>query len=243
MGFTVTEAASDRAARLASEHQELDAPELLRLVIHKEFPGRVATVSSFGTESALLLALIAEIDRSLPVLFIDTGKMFPETLEYRDQLVDKLGLTDVRTISPSTAALDARDPEGQLWHFDPDACCRLRKVEPLALALGDFDAVISGRKRYHGALRRFMPRIEAVDGRIKIDPLAHWSRERVDAEYAARTLPAHPLKAEGYPSIGCEPCTQPVGQEAGIRAGRWAGRPKSECGIHLSVGDLALAQH
>jgi phosphoadenosine phosphosulfate reductase len=224
------------ALDLDRRHAESDAPELIRALVTQEFPNRVALISSFGTESALLLALAAEIDRSLPILFIDTGKMFPETIEYRDQLVDLLGLTDVRTVTPAPAAIETRDPNGQLWYFDADACCRLRKVEPLAIALDGFDAVISGRKRYHGALRRFLPRFQAVDGRIKVDPLAHWDQERVEAEYRERNLPPHPLKAEGYLSVGCEPCTIPVADGEPIRAGRWAGAVKSECGIHFGLG-------
>lgn len=233
MAFPVIEAVEDRVERLAAIAEDLDAPALLAYLIRDEFAGSIAAVSSFGTESALLLALIAEIDRSLPIYFIDTGKLFPETLEYRDQLVERLDLRDVRTIGPSTAALASRDPAGQLWHFDPDACCRLRKVEPLSQALAPFAAVISGRKRYHGDLRRFMPRITSVDKRIKIDPLAHWSQERVADEFARRGLPQHPLQAEGYASVGCEPCTVPVGEGDGVRAGRWAGSVKTECGIHL----------
>ena len=222
---------------LDRRYVETDAPALIRALIETEFPRRTALISSFGTESALLLALAAEIDPGLPVLFIDTGQLFPETLDYRDELAALLGLTNIRTITPAPLALAERDPEGRLWQFDTDACCALRKVEPLAIALDGVDAVISGRKRYHGALRRFMPRFQAVDGRIKIDPLAHWTREMVEAEFARRGLPHHPLQAEGYASVGCAPCTMPVTPGAAPRAGRWAGTAKTECGIHLAAAE------
>jgi phosphoadenosine phosphosulfate reductase len=225
-------AIKERAAELDRRFRDVDGPALLGLMIEREFVGEIALLSSFGTESAVLLALAAEVDPGLPVLFLDTGQLFDETLAYRDELVARLGLRDVRTLSPSAAALAARDPEGELWRFDTDACCRLRKVEPLEAALPGIEALISGRKRYHGALRRFIPRIEAADGLIKIDPLADWSRERVEAEFAARALPRHPLLAQGYPSVGCAPCTLAVSKGAPMRAGRWSGSPKTECGIH-----------
>jgi len=224
---------TERAAALSRRYHEFDAAKLLRSLIDEEFPGRIAVLSSFGTESALLLAVVAEIDRTIPVIFLDTGKIFPETIQYISAVQVRLGLTDIRHVSPDAAALAARDPDGALWHFDPDACCALRKVEPMLAALNGVDALISGRKRYHGALRRFIPRIEASEGVIKIDPIADWSQERVTAEFTLRGLPRHPLEAEGYASIGCMPCTAPVRPGEDLRAGRWAGQDKTECGIHL----------
>jgi phosphoadenosine phosphosulfate reductase len=222
-----------RAEALARRYHDSDAAKLLRGLIDEEFPGRIAVLSSFGTESALLLAVVAEIDRKIPVIFLDTGKIFPETIEYIADVQARLGLTDIRRVAPTAAALTARDPDGALWHFDPDACCALRKIEPMLAALAGVDALISGRKRYHGALRRFIPRIEAVDGVIKIDPIADWSQERVTAEFTLRALPRHPLEAQGYASIGCMSCTVPTRPGEDPRAGRWAGQGKTECGIHL----------
>jgi phosphoadenosine phosphosulfate reductase len=201
-------------------------------MIEVEFPGRIAVLSSFGAESALLLAVVAEIDPTVPVVFLDTGKIFPETLQYMSDVQTRLGLTDIRRIGPDPAALAARDPAGELWYFDPDACCGLRKVEPMQAALPGVEALISGRKRYHGALRRFIPRIEAGDGVIKVDPIADWSHDRVAAEFALRGLPRHPLEAQGFRSIGCMPCTAPVRAGEDLRSGRWAGHAKTECGIH-----------
>lgn len=195
--------------------------------------GRIAIVSSFGTESALLLAMAAEIDPDVPVLFLETGQHFPETLAYRDSLTRHLGLRDVRSIAPSDQALAARDPIGQLWHFDPDACCALRKVEPLDAALPPFDAWISGRKRSQAATRSALPLIERQEnGAVKINPLASWTPREIDAEMTRRALPRHPLAALGYSSIGCAPCTRPVTDGEDPRAGRWSGLAKIECGIH-----------
>ena len=124
---------------------------------------------------------------------------------------------------------------GILWYWDPDRCCALRKVEPLEQALKGFDLVISGRKRYHGAIRKFLPRFEAVNGQIKVDPIAHWERETIERLFNEWALPCHPLVAQGYPSIGCAPCTAPADASGDVRAGRWAGRVKTECGIHMPM--------
>jgi phosphoadenosine phosphosulfate reductase len=224
---------AERAEALSRRYQDTDAAALLHGMVNVEFPGRVAVLSSFGAESALLLAVLAEIDRTVPVIFLDTGKIFPETLQYIAAVEARLGLTNIRRVGPAVAALEDRDPEGELWQFDPDACCALRKVEPMRAALQGIDALISGRKRYHSALRRFIPRIEASDGLIKIDPIADWSKERVAAEFTLRALPRHPLEALGYPSIGCMPCTAPIRPGDDLRSGRWAGQAKTECGIHV----------
>lgn len=198
-----------------------------------EFPGgKLALVSSFGTESAVLLALAAEADRALPVVFIDTGKLFGETLRYRDTLVKRLGLADVRTIRPQPAALAEADGDQLLFQRDPDACCHLRKTLPLQQALVDFDAWITGRKRFQAATRQDLPLFEAQGGKIKLNPLAGWDRTRLDAEFARRDLPRHPLEEDGYLSIGCYTCTARVEPGADARSGRWAGLSKTECGIH-----------
>jgi phosphoadenosine phosphosulfate reductase len=224
---------ADNVRDFTRRYGHLDGEELLRPFIEGEFPGRIALVSSFGSEAAVLLHMAAEIDRRLPVIFLDTGKLFGETLRYRDQLVRLLGLTDLRIVKPEPEALATGDPDSLLSLRDPDACCALRKVVPLKRALAGFDAWISGRKRYQGALREFMPVIEASGEKIKINPLARWSRERIETEFAARGLPHHPLEADGFLSIGCMPCTQRVAPGADSRSGRWAGQEKTECGIHL----------
>jgi phosphoadenosine phosphosulfate reductase len=205
---------------------------LLRHAITGTFAGRLAVVSSFGADSALLLALVAEIDRRVPVLFLDTGMHFPQTLAYRDALVGRLGLTDVRAVVPDAREVAARDPQGDLHRFIPDDCCALRKVAPLGRALGPFAAWATGRRRDQAATRAALPFVERDGGRIKFNPLADWPAARVAAELARRNLPRHALTARGYPSIGCAPCTRAVQAGEDARAGRWAGHAKTECGIH-----------
>lgn len=225
-----------RVEELNRRYDGVDGQTVLRSLIEQEFAGKIAVLSSFGAESVVLLDVVAEIDRSVPVVFLDTGKLFAETIAYRDEVVAHLGLTDIRIVKPDPVQIEARDPEGILWYWDPDSCCALRKVEPLPSAIREFDAVISGRKRYHGAMRSQLALFEAVDGHIKTDPIASWSREQVMARFESRQLPRHPLVAQGYPSIGCEPCTSRVAEGDDVRAGRWAGKMKTECGIHLQNG-------
>lgn len=197
-----------------------------------ELAGEVALVSSFGADAAVLLHLIAGIDPATPVLFTDTGHHFPETLAYRDALTARLGLTDVRTIHPDPARLAARDSRGERHAYDPDGCCDLRKVEPLARGLTGFTAWISGRKAFQASTRAALPRFETDAGRLKINPLADWGAADLRAYAEAHALPPHPLVAHGYPSIGCAPCTTPVRPGEDARAGRWRDTGKVECGIH-----------
>ena len=198
-------------------------------------PGRLAVVSSFGTEAAVLLSIVAAVDRSIPVVFLDTGWLFEETVAYRDDIVARLNLSDVRTIVPDAATLAARDPHRDLWFTDPDACCGLRKVEPLARALAPFDAWINGRKRYQGRERLRLPIVESDGGRLKFNPLARVSEATVAEMFRASGLPRHPLATFGYRSIGCMPCTSRTLRGEDARAGRWRGSGKTECGIHFPL--------
>jgi phosphoadenosine phosphosulfate reductase len=193
---------------------------------------QLALVSSFGTESAALLKVMADVDPAIPVIFLDTGWLFEETLAYRDTLIATLGLCDVRSIQPLEATLSREDPDRELWFSDPDACCQIRKVEPLARALAPFDAWINGRKRFQGGARAVIPVVENDGARLKFNPFANVSREEIAAIYASAKLPPHPLVATGYLSVGCMPCTSRTSPDEDTRAGRWRGRPKTECGIH-----------
>jgi phosphoadenosine phosphosulfate reductase len=193
---------------------------------------RLAAVSSFGTESAALLKVMADVDPAIPVIFLDTGWLFEETLVYRDTLIAALGLRDVRSVKPLEKALDQADPDRDLWFSDPDACCRIRKVEPLTRALAPFDAWINGRKRFQGNARATIAVVEEDGVRLKFNPFANVSREEIAAIYAEAKLPPHPLAASGYLSVGCMPCTSRTQPDEDARAGRWRGRPKTECGIH-----------
>jgi phosphoadenosine phosphosulfate reductase len=235
MPATDKSAVNQRVASLTRSHGHLDGAALLHVMIEREFPGRIAVVSSFGSESAVILNLVAEIDPTTPVLFLDTRMHFTETLIYRDALAERLGLAEVRVIGPDPVAVDAQDPAGRLWQSDAERCCYLRKVLPLRRALRGFDAWITGRKRYQGGTRAVLEPIEADGGRIKINPIASWSSQDIEAAFEFAELPRHPLAGKGYTSIGCAPCTRPVRSpvlEPAGRAGRWAETQKTECGIH-----------
>ncbi|MEQ8228077.1 MAG: phosphoadenylyl-sulfate reductase [Rhodospirillales bacterium] len=219
----------------------LSTEQLLRQVIVDAFPGRTVATTSFGAESAVLLTLIAGIDPATPIVFLDTGYLFAQTLSYRDRLIAHLGLTDVRTVTPDSDDLRREDPDGTLHKKNPDRCCHLRKEQPLERAIEGFDVWISGRKRFHGGDRSSLPRVE-VDGRhLKINPLADWSEEDITRVYADADLPHHPLVEHGFSSIGCFPCTEPTGDGGYSRAGRWAGSEKTECGIHNPAERRKLA--
>jgi phosphoadenylyl-sulfate reductase (thioredoxin) len=217
-----------QVAALQAVHGDTAGEALLRAVITESFPGRITVVSSFGAEAVVMLEMVARIDPATPVIFLDTDKHFPETLAYRESLVAELGLEDVRDIIPDAVALAREDAAGDLWRRDADRCCHLRKVAPLARALEGFDAWVTGRKRFHGDVRSDLPLFENDGKRIKINPLADWSANKVAAWIATRGLSTHPLLAEGFASIGCAPCTAP----ADARGGRWSGSDKTECGIH-----------
>jgi phosphoadenosine phosphosulfate reductase len=221
-------------ARLTARYAGVGTAEMLADLLAGELKGRVAAVSSFGSESAVLLDLVAAADKDVPVIFINTQKIFGETLAYRDALAEQLGLTDLRVFRPDPRLLAARDATSLRWSYDPDGCCDLRKVEPLRRALVPFDAWISGRKGFQGA-RTGLPRFELDEGRLKINPLADWDKAALDAAFEARQLPRHPLEAQGYPSVGCVPCTSQVQPGEDPRAGRWRGWDKTECGIHDPV--------
>ena len=225
------------AIRLNNLFRGTDTAEMLRTVIKDGLAGDIAIVSSFGAESAVLLHLVAQVDPTLPVLFLETGKHFAETLAYRDMLVRQLGLTNLVMLAPDAAALAAKDENGLRWSWDPDGCCAIRKVEPLARGLAPFDATLTGRKGFQSKTRAGLPRFEIdhsdAAGRLKINPLASWSKQDLDDYVVAHALPPHPLVAQGYPSIGCAPCTSKVADGEDPRSGRWKGWDKTECGIHV----------
>lgn len=225
------------AARLNERFRGVDTQEMLRVALGEGLLGEVAVVSSFGAESAALLHLVASVDRSVPVLFLDTGKHFAETIAYRDELVRFLGLTDLRILQPDAERLAAHDESGLRWSYDPDGCCEIRKVEPLARGLAGFDASFTGRKAFQAATRANLPRFELDGDRLKVNPLITWSKEELDAYFAQHDLPVNPLVAMGYPSIGCQPCTNKVAPGEDPRSGRWSGWNKTECGIHTPIPD------
>jgi phosphoadenosine phosphosulfate reductase len=216
----------DRALRDASP------AEVIAAALKTVGRDRLALVSSFGTESAALLKVMADVDPAIPVIFLDTGWLFEETLAYRDTLIATLGLRDVRSIKPLEETLTREDPDRDLWFSDPDACCRIRKVEPLARALKPFSAWINGRKRFQGGVRADIRVVEEDGARLEFNPFANVSREEIKDIYARAKLPQHPLQASGFLSVGCMPCTSRTADGEDERAGRWRGRAKTECGIH-----------
>ena len=231
----VDSSAHARLTQLQNAAQNRDAAGVLRLALKEEFFGRTAVVSSMGAESAVLLHMVAAIDPATPVLFLNTGKLFGETLRYRDRLQDTLGLTDIRSIGPHPADRDARDPQGTLWSRDTDACCNFRKVVPVRRALEGFSAQITGRKRFQTHARADMNKVEHFEGRFRFNPLAEWTLADLETYMSEHNLPRHPLVEDGFPSIGCMPCTRRVKTGEAYRDGRWAGLEKDECGIHTGV--------
>lgn len=223
------------AIRLNHLFRGRDTVEMMETVLREHMLGDVAIVSSFGAESAVLLHLAGRIMPDIPVMFLETGKHFPETLTYRDTLIEKIGLTQVIDLTPDPELIAARDATGLRWSYDPDGCCEIRKVLPLKAALERFDAQITGRKAFQSATRAALPRFEVEAGRLKFNPLADWTKPQIDAYMEEHGLPAHPLVAEGYPSIGCAPCTSMVKPGEDPRAGRWRGWDKTECGIHTPL--------
>jgi phosphoadenosine phosphosulfate reductase len=220
------------ASRLETRFARLSAQALLRLAIQDLFPDKIALVSSFGADSVVLLHMVAAIDKATPIVFVDTGQHFPETLAYRDRLVDKLGLTNIVAAAPDAATLAREDPEKFLFAADPDRCCEIRKVAPLAATLDAYDAWITGRKGFQTDDRARLPLFEAEGERVKVNPLVAWSAGDLLAYIRQHDLPPHPLVAKGFPSIGCLPCTSRVLPGEDPRAGRWRGKAKQECGIH-----------
>jgi len=228
---------AERVAALNARYRHHGATAVLERALKDPDLGKVALVSSFGAESVVLLHLVSVMAPETPVLFIDTRMLFPETLDYQRDLAEKLNLCDIRTIRANPVRVEFEDPDGTLHQFNTDACCHVRKVEPLDRVLKEFDGWITGRKRYQGNTRQEVDFFEAEgDIRIKVNPLAHWGREDLEEYIINNRLPRHPLVARGYPSIGCAPCTSAVKPGEDPRAGRWRGSQKSECGIHFING-------
>ena len=229
---------ADRAAALNARFEGWPAAEAIAAVMDERLLGQLAIVSSFGADSAVLLDLFARVDPDVPVIFLDTGRHFDETLAYRDRLQSALGLRDVRTVDPAPAAIRADDPTGDLWARNPDLCCHVRKTLPMLYALRDFDAWATGRKRHQAASRTELSMFESQGGKLKFNPLVDWDTEKL-ADYArTRDLPPHPLVAQGFPSIGCLTCTAPVKAGEDARSGRWKDSDKTECGIHFENGKM-----
>lgn len=235
----LSEPVSERIPALNNRYKHHSATSVLEGALKDAQVGKVAMVSSFGAESVALLHLVSVIDRTTPVIFIDTEMLFAETLDYQHELTNRLNLKDVRVIRASDEMKKLHDPDGTLHQYSTDACCDLRKTVPLQNALDRFDAWITGRKRFQSSTRSVLEFFENEDDRrIKINPLCHWDVQDVQDYMTENRLPRHPLVAKGYPSIGCSPCTSPVAEGEDPRAGRWRDSNKDECGIHFVNGKL-----
>lgn len=230
--------AAGRAAALSAKYEGLEAKALLEKVLFEEFPGRTALVSSFGTEAAVLIHLVADVDPKTPIVFLDTYKHFPETIAYRDRLIDRLGLEDVRIVTPTPHHLAADDPTGELYRSNTDLCCHIRKTLPMVRALNGFSCWITGRKRFQAETRTNLDLFETQDRWLKVNPLADWDKDMIDTYFEVQKLPRHPLESQGYPSIGCAVCTSKVEAGEDPRSGRWKGQGKTECGIHFVDGKI-----
>ena len=242
MQLEVLAPVAERVAALNKRYKHHGATAVLERALTDSQVGKLALVSSFGAESVVLLHLVSIMDRHTPVIFIDTEMLFAETLTYQAELADRLRLTDIRILKPKRDDVFTRDNEGLLHLHDPDACCHLRKTEPLQRALAGFDAWITGRKRYQGTSRASIDFFENEDDRrIKVNPLAHWGSSDLRDYIIENRLPRHPLVAKGYPSIGCAPCTTRVNDGEDPRAGRWRDLEKVECGIHIVDGRVVRA--
>lgn len=235
----LTLSVTDRVEQLNERYAHHGATAVLERALSDPQVGRIGLISSFGAESVVLLHMISIMDRSTPVVFIDTEMLFEETLEYQRELTERLKLTNVQIIRAKDAAIATIDPDGTLNQRDTDACCALRKTKPLQDALENFDAWITGRKRFQAGSRSALDFFEnEEDKRIKVNPLAYWGPEDVRDYMENNRLPRHPLVAKGYPSIGCAPCTSPVAAGEDPRSGRWRGQEKVECGIHFVDGKM-----
>jgi phosphoadenosine phosphosulfate reductase len=228
------------ASELQRENERLEratAEERLAFAVER-FGEKTLFTSSFGAGSGVLLHLWSRVARELPVVFIDTGFLFEETLRYRDELVAQLGLS-LLVVRPETSRDAFMAAHGDdIQRRDSNFCCGKNKVEPIAPLKRDAAAWVSGIRRDQSAERAGVPILLAVDGEpLKVHPIATFSADDVHAYLRAHGIPPHPLEKKGYRSIGCEPCTRSVRPGEDERAGRWAWSDKTECGIHTESLD------
>jgi phosphoadenosine phosphosulfate reductase len=223
--------------QLNAGYEKMTPTDILADALGHSWFARPVIVTSFGAEAVVLLHMASRVKPDIPVIFIDTGKLFGETLRYRDRLQHVLGLEDVRSVGPRQSEIEKQDPMGLLNQESPDLCCDIRKTKVLARALTPFSSWINGRKRHQSETRNNLHIIEAEDGRIKLTPLANWTAQALKDYIIEQSLPMHPLVKQGYTSIGCFPCTSKITHEGDARSGRWPGRSKTECGIHAKSTD------
>lgn len=224
----------EELAGLARDLEECSAEEILRWAVDR-FAPKLTFATGFGIEGCVIIDLVAQAGLEVDLFTLDTGLLFPETYELWQRLEKRYGLT-IRAVKPEHSVEEQAAREGPaLWGVDPDRCCALRKMQPLRAELASFDAWISAIRRDQTSDRQDAP-VVGWDGRfglVKVNPLVRWTIEDVRAHVEAHRVPYNPLHDRGYPSIGCWPCTTPVAPGEDPRAGRWRGREKTECGLHI----------
>ena len=225
---------SDIEMDALNDRFETESAECILRWAWDTFAPDIVASSSFQTQSVPLLHIISRVCPELPVLFVDTGYHFPQTLAFRDDLRVRYHL-NVVVIQPTVTKSETMQQYGEpLYRHDPDLCCYINKVSPMQWAVSWAQAWVSGVRRDQTAQRQAMRIFEArPDGLLRIHPMLNWTADDIEAYRRAHDLPAHPLYAMGYPSVGCAPCTRPVFSGEDLRAGRWAGSEKTECGLHL----------
>ena len=221
--------------QLNDNSKKLSPQDILDNSINNIFKKRMVYVCSFGTESAIILHMISDIDRSFPIILLNTNYLFKETIEYKDYLIGKFKFSDFKEISPSVEDLKINDSKGTLWKEDPDLCCNIRKVLPLQKELQKYDAWISGRKSYHEEARKNLKFFEYINKKIVVNPLAKVKRDFVNSYFKIHNIERHPLFESGYQSLGCTHCTVKTSKIDSPRSGRWANKIKTECGIHYNL--------
>lgn len=234
----IAEEASQRFAELEAtgEASPLELAQEVNRWAAREFGPSLAVASSMA--NAVLPHVVAEQSPGVDVLFLDTGYHFAETLQTRDRVADLLDVTVVDVLPERTVSGQDADHGKDLFARDPATCCALRKVEPLRRALAGYDAWVTGVRREEGPTRSGTRLVawDATFGLVKVNPLVAWSSQDMQGYAERHLLPVNPMLSQGYPSIGCAPCTRPVAEGEDARAGRWAGFAKTECGLHPGDG-------
>ena len=221
--------------QLNDDNKSLLPQNILEDSINNIFRKKMVYVCSFGTESAIILHMISEIDKSLPIILLNTEFLFKETIDYKNFLISKFKFSNFKEISPDADDLKTNDSNGKLWKENPDLCCNIRKVLPLQKELKKYDAWVSGRKSYHEGERKNLKFFEYINQKIVVNPLAKVNQNFINSYFKKNNLDRHPLYECGYLSVGCTHCTIKTSSVDSPRSGRWADKIKTECGIHYNL--------
>ena len=231
----------EELAELSPTLEQKSPQEILRWAWETYGQG-LTMATAFGAEGCAIIAMLSEITRDVYIFNLDTGYQFPETLETRQRLIDRYGIP-IHLVSTEQSIPEMEAEHGSsLYQNNPDLCCYIRKVLPLDKAVQGYDAWISAIRRDQSPARAHAP-IVGWDPKFKlakINPLAHWTKGDVWRYLLTHDVPYNPLHDQGYPSVGCWPCTRAIGAGEDDRAGRWAGTAKKECGLHLTNIPLAI---